>query len=350
MYIFRWLMSNPIMMLAAFLLCCIGIISYAISGGSSSSENAETPPVAQVEKTEAAKVDLSEAPAIEPSTLTSALVDGAEKKAEVESTESAPTETKESSEEAQVTETETETAEASSTEEAQASDEAKAETEVKTETTDVVKEADTAVTEEAAATTTEEVATTEEKPATESSESSAANYFKEHGVDPELNKPVEVTANEVKQTAVAETENKEEVSTATSATTETETTEVAANDNAAEAEKATAVTETQFSEMSADELLLMAREAYWNNGLDESAEIYQQLISTNPDVVDYKGELGNVYWRQGFPKKAAELYAEISTPMIEAGKANKVANMVGFIGLFFPEKATEIHNKLQSVK
>ena len=317
MYIFRWLMSNPIMMLAAFLLCCIGIISYAISGGSSSSENAETPAVAQVEKTEAAKVDLSEAPAIEPSTLTSALVDGAEKKAEVESTESAPTETKESSEEAQVTETKT--AEASSTE-------------------------------EAAATTTEEVATTEEKPATESSESSAANYFKEHGVDPELNKPVEVTANEVKQTAVTETESKEEVSTATSATTETETTEVAATDNAAEAEKVTAVTETQFSEMSADELLLMAREAYWNNGLDESAEIYQQLISTNPDVVDYKGELGNVYWRQGFPKKAAELYAEISTPMIEAGKANKVANMVGFIGLFFPEKATEIHNKLQSVK
>ena len=100
--------------------------------------------------------------------------------------------------------------------------------------------------------------------------------------------------------------------------------------------------------MSAEELLLMAREAYWNNGLEESAEIYQQLIESNPDVLDYKGELGNVYWRQGYPKKAAALYAEISLPMIEEGNADKVANMVGFIGLFFPEKATEIHNALQS--
>ena len=97
-------------------------------------------------------------------------------------------------------------------------------------------------------------------------------------------------------------------------------------------------------------MLLMAREAYWNNGLEESAQIYQQLISANPDAIDYKGELGNVYWRQGFPKKAAELYAEISLPMIEQGNQDRVANMVGFIGLFYPEKATEIHNKLQAGK
>lgn len=122
---------------------------------------------------------------------------------------------------------------------------------------------------------------------------------------------------------------------------------------ATEVENTVKVTEvvdnTQFNEMNADELLLMAREAYWNNGLDESAQIYQQLINLNPNVVDYKGELGNVYWRQGFPKKAAELYAEISLSMIADGNADRVANMVGFIGLFFPEKATEIHNTLQII-
>ena len=106
--------------------------------------------------------------------------------------------------------------------------------------------------------------------------------------------------------------------------------------------------ETQFNETDEDELLLMAREAYWNNGLEESAEIYQKLIELNSEVVDYKGELGNVYWRQGFPKKAAELYAEISLPMIREGNADRVANMVGFIGLYFPEKATDIHNRLQA--
>lgn len=107
---------------------------------------------------------------------------------------------------------------------------------------------------------------------------------------------------------------------------------------------------TEFTEISDEEMLVMAREAYWNNGLDEAAQIYQQLIKANPDVIDYRGELGNVYWRQGHPEKAAELYASIAMPMIEAGDKDKVANMVGFIGLYFPEKATEIHNKLQTLE
>jgi len=99
---------------------------------------------------------------------------------------------------------------------------------------------------------------------------------------------------------------------------------------------------------SASELLIMAREAYWNNGFDEAAELYMQLIKLEPNVMDYKGELGNVYWRQGYPKKAAELYSEIALPMIENGNSDRVANMVGFIGLFYPDRATTIHQKLMS--
>ncbi len=216
MYIFRWLMKHPIIILALYFLS-IAAILYSMTGGGSS----DIVDAAKVEKVDTAEVDLSEAPAIEPSTLTSALV---------------------------------------------------------------------------TADTSEETTNTE------------------------VNQLVETTEAGVEPTAVTdETQSTEELS-------------------------------AQFSEMNADELLLMAREAYWNNGLDESAQIYQQLIELNPDVVDYKGELGNVYWRQGFPKKAAELYAEISLPMIEDGNADRVANMVGFIGLFFPEKATEIHNVLQATK
>lgn len=97
---------------------------------------------------------------------------------------------------------------------------------------------------------------------------------------------------------------------------------------------------------SASELLVMAREAYWNNGFDEAAELYMQLIKLKPNVLDFKGELGNVYWRQGYPKKAAELYSEIALPMIENGNSDRVANMVGFIGLFYPERAAKIHQTL----
>lgn len=97
-----------------------------------------------------------------------------------------------------------------------------------------------------------------------------------------------------------------------------------------------------------EDMLLMAREAYWNNGLDEAAEIYSQLIKLEPDVLDHKGELGNVYWRQGYPKKAAELYSEIAIPMIRDGKTEPVANMLGFIGLFYPDRAAQINDHLQS--
>ena len=105
-----------------------------------------------------------------------------------------------------------------------------------------------------------------------------------------------------------------------------------------------------LSGKSTDDLLLMAREAYWNNGLDEAATIYKQLIQNEPTVVEYKGELGNVYWKQGFPEKSAALYAEIALPMIKNGHADRVSNMVGFIGLFHPEKAAEIKKTLQGLK
>ena len=107
---------------------------------------------------------------------------------------------------------------------------------------------------------------------------------------------------------------------------------------------------TDLSQMTSEEMLLMAREAYWNNGLDEAALIYNKLIEKGPEVLEYKGELGNVYWRQGYPKKAATLYSEIAIPMIENGGTERVANMIGFIGLFYPDRATMIHEKMQSNK
>lgn len=101
---------------------------------------------------------------------------------------------------------------------------------------------------------------------------------------------------------------------------------------------------------STEDMLLMAREAYWNNGLEEATEIYAELIKLHPNVMGYKGELGNVYWRLGYPKKAAELYSEIALPMIEIGDADRVSNMVGFIGLFYPERAATIKQRIMTLQ
>jgi len=105
--------------------------------------------------------------------------------------------------------------------------------------------------------------------------------------------------------------------------------------------------EGDLGRLETEELLLMAREAYWNNGLDEAAQIYQQLIIREPQVIEHKGELGNVYWRQGYPKKAAELYSEIAIPLIESGSSERVTNMLGFIQLFFPDRVEVIKDRLQ---
>ncbi len=247
MYIFRWLMKHPIIILALYFLSIVAIL-YSMTGGGSSDIAKD-----EATKVNIAEVDLSDAPSIEPSTLTSALVTGDSSEEKTEA--------------------------------------------IKTVTTN----------------------------------------------DTDTKTVAEPT------TTPADEETTETISPSDEATTETATSSDVAIEEPTEIEDAKAA-DTQFSEMSTQELLLMAREAYWNNGLDESAEIYQQLIGLNPEVIDYKGELGNVYWRQGFPKKAAELYAEISLPMINEGDTDKVANMVGFIGLFFPEKATEIHNILEAAK
>jgi len=119
------------------------------------------------------------------------------------------------------------------------------------------------------------------------------------------------------------------------------------NDNSLKLNKGSGVED--LSSLSTEEMLIMAREAYWNNGLDEAAVIYQQLIKIEPKVVAHRGELGNVYWRQGYPKKAAELYSEIAIPMIESGNAERVANMVGFIGLFYPDRASVIQDRLEQL-
>jgi len=98
--------------------------------------------------------------------------------------------------------------------------------------------------------------------------------------------------------------------------------------------------------MSPEDLLRLAREAFWQNEKDKSASIYQALVQRVPSSLAYKGELANVLWHQNKQKESAEIYAEIAMPMLKQGKAREVGNMLGFIGVFFPEKAREIHRSM----
>ena len=95
-----------------------------------------------------------------------------------------------------------------------------------------------------------------------------------------------------------------------------------------------------------NDLLRLARSAYWAGDLDASIAHYQKLIAEQPDVISHKGELANVFWKQGAPEKAASLYADIAMPLIDLGKVDQVKTMNDFIGQFLPERAKDIAAKL----
>ena len=106
--------------------------------------------------------------------------------------------------------------------------------------------------------------------------------------------------------------------------------------------------EGELSSIPRDQLLKMAREMFWHDKHEESARIYQHLIQREPNVLDYKAELGNVYWHQNRQPEAAAIYADIAIPMIEKGQSQQVRSMLGFINAFYPEKAAAIQQRLQS--
>ncbi len=99
-----------------------------------------------------------------------------------------------------------------------------------------------------------------------------------------------------------------------------------------------------LASMKTEQLIQLAREAFWHGDKDKSVAIYQALIEREPASLTHKGELANVYWHQEKQKESATLYAEIAEPMVKAGKIKEVANMLGFIGVFFPEKAAELQS------
>ena len=323
MYIVRWLMGHPI--LATWFLGAIAILlSIGNSGGNKESHGDD-----HAKKIEHVVSADSTKSLEQPSVVTSALIESDEKKITTE--ESVATEVK--IEAVKVVET-------------------KSEEKVKEELSSSSHENED--TQENTVDSEEVVTTT----TVDSTEVTSRSYPKGLGVATEVVEKADVVA--VVPAAVEtqpQSEEEKDVAVKSVADTENQEVAVAATNEAAVtieetpkpvSEPADAASIQDLGQSSTEEMLLMAREAYWNNGLDEASQIYTQLIELEPKVIEHRGELGNVYWRQGYPKKAAELYSEIAIPMIEQGNSERVANMIGFIGLFYPDRAAEIHKRLQA--
>ncbi|MEZ5479900.1 MAG: hypothetical protein R3E95_21195 [Thiolinea sp.] len=109
---------------------------------------------------------------------------------------------------------------------------------------------------------------------------------------------------------------------------------------AAEAET-TAPAATSEGEASAEDLLRAAREAYWSGELDRSVEFYQTLIQKDAKP-DFKGELANVFWKQGKSAEAVGLYAEIAPWLAEQGRMAELNSIKVYADLVDAAKGKEI--------
>ncbi|MBJ6611039.1 MAG: hypothetical protein JG718_11825 [Candidatus Thiothrix moscowensis] len=98
---------------------------------------------------------------------------------------------------------------------------------------------------------------------------------------------------------------------------------------------------------SEQDLLRAAREAYWSNELERAAEFYGKLLEQKPDSLDYKGELANVFWKQGNANKAAELFADIAPQLAAQGRTGEAFNMKLYVDMVNPELAKKIDAALK---
>lgn len=325
MEMLRWLATNKVVQTTWGLGILTMVMSSVFGGGNSDAKHepakAEAVVVEQVVEVKAVPEVTTEASVPVVQALVATEVDATEEVTEADAVEEVEVV------ETEVVEAAVESSDAAATEVAEAV----------VETTEEAAEASTETAEAAVEAVEAEVVAETEASAEVSAETTEATV---EAVEAEVVAEAAVEPAEAEAEAVTE-----EVATEAEAEAVTEevATETEVTSDVAEASDADG-----FADKSAADLLVMAREAYWNNGLEESAEIYKALIEREPTVIEHKGELGNVFWRQGYPKQAAELYAEIAAPMIEKGNGERVSNMVGFIGLFFPEKATEIRALLDA--
>ena len=187
---------------------------------------------------------------------------------------------------------------------------------------------------------------------TETDESHSANKVESAAVEKSVEASVETkTTEQTSESSESEpktSESAQEVATAVTNTAQLEV-EKDQTENASNSEEPAEsgdAASAGLESMSEQDLLKLAREAFWQNEKDKSAAVYHALIEREPSSLSYKGELANVLWHQNKQKESAALYAEIAMPMLKQGKTREVGNMLGFIGVFFPEKAREIHRSM----
>ena len=94
-------------------------------------------------------------------------------------------------------------------------------------------------------------------------------------------------------------------------------------------------------------LLADARKAYWDGALESAEAAYKELVKQQPDSLEYKGELANVYWKAGKSKEAAQLFAELAPQLAAKGRTAEALNMKVYVDMVDAELGKKIDAALK---
>lgn len=94
------------------------------------------------------------------------------------------------------------------------------------------------------------------------------------------------------------------------------------------------------------ELLMQARQAYWDQDIVSAKKYYQKIVANYPDNPDLMGELANVYFAQGQWDSAVNLYYKASIALINAGEHGRVREMITALHGMDASKAEQLGQQL----
>jgi thioredoxin-like negative regulator of GroEL len=101
-----------------------------------------------------------------------------------------------------------------------------------------------------------------------------------------------------------------------------------------------------FSKSSAEEKLGSAREAFARGDVDGAVTIYNDVIKSNANDPDARGELGNVYYMTGRMPEAAQAYYDAAKLLLDKKELERVDALLPVIAQVNPMMADELAQKL----
>ncbi|RMG27759.1 MAG: tetratricopeptide repeat protein [Gammaproteobacteria bacterium] len=99
---------------------------------------------------------------------------------------------------------------------------------------------------------------------------------------------------------------------------------------------------------SPHDLLVQARQAYWQGHPEQAVTLYRRVLEQSPDPA-VLGELGNVYFQMGRWQDAARTYARAAERYARRGDRSTVMRLMAIVQRIDPQAARQLQEHLRDL-